>query len=100
MEMKQNPTHADAFKEATKRVFQNILRNNVCEVKFTKTNGEVRTMKCTLLPDYLPELTTKEDTDAPKKKENFEVINVWDIDEEGWRSFRQESVIEFGEVQA
>ena len=31
------------------------LKHNVCEVRFTKVNGDARIMRCTLLERYLPQ---------------------------------------------
>ena len=63
------------------------LKRNVLTINFTKVNGDERVMNCTLHESMLPE-PTKEST----KKENPDVIAVWDIDNNGWRSFRVDSV--------
>ncbi len=63
------------------------LQKNVMSVVFTKVNGEERTMNCTLSEYILPE-TTSEST----KKENLDVLAVWDIDKDAWRSFRLDSI--------
>ena len=34
------------------------LHRGICTVTFKKVNGETRTMKCTLHPNYLPEQQT------------------------------------------
>lgn len=65
-----------------------ILQKNVVEVIFKKVNGEERIMKCTLNENILPEIKNVTD-----KKTNENVLPVWDIDKEGWRSFRIDSVI-------
>ena len=63
------------------------LQKNVMSVVFTKVNGEERKMICTLSEYIVPE-TTSEST----KKENLEVLAVWDIDKDAWRSFRLDSI--------
>lgn len=68
------------------------LKRNVMKVVFTKVNGEERTMNCTLHHSVLPEKYISED--IIKKKENPDTLSVWDIDKDGWRSFRLESVKE------
>lgn len=68
-----------------------LLKSNVVEVKFTKLDGNIRTMLCTLQETLLPEVTT-----SGTKKVNDEVLSVWDIDNSGWRSFRLENVITYG----
>ena len=71
-----------------------LLRSNVIEVKFTKVDGTERVMRCTLQPQYLPESIEKEGV----KVRNPDVQSVWDIDINAWRSFRFDSVKEFGIV--
>ena len=63
------------------------LKRNVIKVTFTKLNGDERIMNCTLHESVLPESDGKS-----KKKENLEVLSVWDIDKDAWRSFRMDSV--------
>jgi hypothetical protein len=58
-------------------------------IKFTKKNGEVRIMRCTLDFSKVPK------TDRPKKvdinrilklMQESGLINVYDLDKKGWRS--------------
>ena len=63
------------------------LQKNIMSVIFTKKNGEERTMHCTLNETLLPETTGDSE-----KKENLDVIVVWDTDKDAWRSFRVDSV--------
>ena len=69
---------------------KNLLHTNVVEVVFTKVNGEKRVMKCTLQESFLPE--QKGDTE---RKKNENVLAVYDIDSNDWRSFRFDSVISY-----
>lgn len=71
----------------------NKLHENVCQVVFTKVNGEERVMKCTLQESLLP--PQKEEQ---KKKPNPDVVAVWDVEAEGWRSFRWDSVKSYMET--
>lgn len=71
---------------------QTLLRDNVMEISFTKVNGEQRTMRCTLKTALLPE-PPKEGPMTHPKPEN--VLPVWDIDKNGWRSFRVDSVHDY-----
>lgn len=66
-----------------------LLRHNVCTVVFEKVNGEMRKMKCTLMEDRLPEGVTVGKTDATHH-DNF--LAVYDIENEGWRGFRINSI--------
>jgi hypothetical protein len=65
-------------------------------VTFTKTDGTERRMCCTLHPKYA-QIAPKTSTDSgstPRAK-NEDVQPVWDIDCEGWRSFRWDSVTRY-----
>ena len=66
-------------------------KNGVITVRFTKVNGDERTMKCTLLTEYLPNQTDIEDTTT---RINDNVLAVLDVEANGWRSFRVDSVKE------
>jgi hypothetical protein len=73
-----------------------LLHTGECVVEFTKVNGEVRTMPCTLKADLIPPAPVKilAEGEIPKvKKENSEVISVWCLDKKEWRSFRIANVI-------
>lgn len=76
----------------------NTLRGeSIAYVKFVKTNGEVRTMKCTRNFKHIPTaFLPKEDTEKKPIKENTETINAFDVEKQGWRSFRVDSVTEYG----
>lgn len=70
------------------------LRKNVLEVTFTKVNGDQRVMRCTLDPRYMPPKMESENVQEANKynRENPDVIAVWDIQNNGWRSFRVDSI--------
>ena len=68
------------------------LKQHVAEVTFTKVNGEKRVMRCTLDQRYMPAYDEKYLEEQHKKKENESVLAVWDVHNNGWRSFRIESV--------
>lgn len=72
------------------------LRKNIVEVTFTKVNGEKRSMRCTLLENYLPD-SFKQNLSEQEEEKNFhktnpDVLAVWDLQNGGWRSFRIDSV--------
>jgi len=71
------------------------LKRNVMRVTFTKVNGDERVMRCTLHDSVLPEQPISE----IKKKENQDVLSVWDLDNSGWRSFRLDSIKEMKVVE-
>lgn len=77
-----------------------MLKSGVCTLVFTKVNGEVRKMRCTLVRDLIPtESHPKTLSDDPKESEtkpdNTDIIKVYDLDANGWRSFRVSSVSSF-----
>lgn len=75
-----------------KERIEHVLRQGECAVVFTKQNGEERQMVCTLSPDYLPAPSV--DGFRQRKVPNDDVVVVWDVQAEGWRSFRIDSIIE------
>ena len=81
----------------TPEALHTLLLENECVVEFTKVNGEVRSMPCTLNPRIVPpapELKVLAQGEVPKvKKENPNVMNVWCLDKKEWRSFRIANVI-------
>lgn len=68
-----------------------VLTFDVAEVTFTKADGSERLMKCTLQKSIVPASTKEEDTTTVRKI-NEQVLPVWDIDKNAWRSFRVDSV--------
>lgn len=75
---------------ATREQLVQLLSEHRCIVKFTKVDGELREMPCTLRPDLLPPIT--ESKDKKEKKPNDSVLSVWCTDKQSWRSFRIDSV--------
>ena len=71
---------------------------SIAIVTFTKKNGELRKMKCTLKPELLPPFEDEEEPSG--RKVNEEVLPVWDVEAEGWRSFRIDSVKEVSNAVA
>jgi|19_taG_2_1085344.scaffolds.fasta_scaffold00190_11 hypothetical protein len=73
-----------------------ILLEHDCNVSFQKANGETRIMSCTLNPAMFENTTIKEENDEVKtRKQNLEVLPVWDLENKGWRSFRLDSLNHF-----
>ncbi len=68
------------------------LSKFIAAVKFTKVDGTEREMRCTLMPSIVPEIKLEE-AHLPRKQ-NDEVLAVWDLENEGWRSFRLDSIID------
>lgn len=74
----------------SREVLKKQLQEGIMNVVFTKVDGTERTMKATLSNDYVPLM----DTTAVKQKHtpNPDVLAVWDVDANGWRSFRFDSI--------
>ena len=71
-----------------------ILKEGVCEVTFTKVNGEQRVMPCTLKESLLPHKKA-EDTkrSSNRTRQDNDVVSVWCVDASGWRSFKLSNFI-------
>lgn len=75
----------------TKENLIDMLRNNIVTVTFTKVNGEERTMKCTLMSEYMPNAPINNGQVLLQESES-KAVSVWDTEMNGWRSFRVDSV--------
>ena len=69
------------------------LQKKVMKITFTKVNGEERIMDCTLQEQMVPP------TDVNNRKENEEVLPVFDINKGEWRSFRLDSITNIEALQ-
>ena len=70
------------------------LKTGIVTVTFIKKDGTERKLRGTLKEDLLPAQTDLEEA-VQKKTPNPDVLAVWDIENNGWRSFRYDSVIGF-----
>jgi len=78
----------------TKQELLESLQDGIVTVTFTKVNGEVRTMPCTLREDIVPPRSAPaEGAETKTKKKNDGVISAWCIDKGAWRSFRYDSIV-------
>ncbi len=75
-----------------KETLKSELQSFVAKITFTKADGSNREMTCTLKPSLLPEVKLVE-AHVPRKQ-NDDVLAVWDLDNNAWRSFRLDSIIE------
>ena len=74
-----------------KKWLQDVMRTEIVNLTFRKTDGTLRNMKCTLLPKLLPEAIV---SDKPKRKVSEDTLAVFDLEKNEWRSFRYDSVTE------
>lgn len=72
---------------------KSLLNVGPVSVTFTKKDGTERVMKCTTKWSYIPD--EKHPIGESTLTENREVIRVYDLDNDGWRSFRVDSVRSF-----
>lgn len=70
-----------------------FLFDGEIEVKFEKIDGTERVMRCTLHPDLIPEAMMPKGDMDPKPEEHLDTMKVFDIQAQGWRSFRLENLI-------
>jgi hypothetical protein len=71
-----------------------LLKTEVVDIEFKKLTGDVRLLTCTLNPDSLPKAKAEDPLSQKKVREvNPEVCAVFDTINQGWRSFRWDSVI-------
>jgi len=78
----------------TKEEMVEKLANGTCTVHFTKVNGDERVLIGTRNPDLIPEESLpKSDSNSNPEPEN--IVRVFDLKNDGWRSFRVDSVTNF-----
>ena len=70
-----------------------VLQNGIVSVVFEKVDGTIREMNCTLNKEHMPpQLLTEEQNAAKVRTENDDLLSVWDVDANGWRSFHVSKV--------
>lgn len=73
-----------------RELLEENLKRNVILVTFRKKDGELREMRCTLMPEHMGVYEKKTERE---KIRNIDIIPVWDMDKNEFRSFRCDSVI-------
>ena len=76
-----------------KQEITHLLREHKCEVTFTKVDGSVRVMPCTLSSTLLPAAPVTESTETSRKS-NPNTLSAYCLDKNEWRSFRIANVTE------
>ena len=73
------------------------LHTGFVQVTFTKKDGSTRVMKCTLQESFLPkaEANTLPLVVKTQKAESSDSLAVWDLEANGWRAFRFDSVTDY-----
>lgn len=90
-------TMKDGKMEHTKESIRSQLHQSVMNIKFTKTDGSLREMICTLQESFTIPYERKTEKQKP---ENNDTLAVWDVEKHAWRSFRVSSVISAEVVEA
>ena len=76
--------------EVNRKWLSQLLADGVVAVKFTKKDGTDRSMVCTLSSKVIPNEYTPKGED--KREKLSDALAVFDLEKEGWRSFRWDSV--------
>lgn len=91
-ELLKQPTWYSSANEEEQKLFRDwlrgVLRTETVHLTFTKKDGTIRDMKCTLSESKLP----KTDQGKEGRKENDSSIPVFDLEKNEWRAFRFDSV--------
>jgi hypothetical protein len=74
------------------RYLRDLLGKHDCEITFTKVDGSVRSMPCTLRTEAMPLREANEHHQTRLYKP--EILSVWCLDKSEWRSFRVANVTE------
>ena len=78
-------------KEELRKWLISVLKDGEVTLKFEKKDGTVRDMKATLKSDMVVEYEKKTDRE---KVINEEILPVFDLEKQEWRSFRLDSLKE------
>ena len=91
-----DPLVETAF-EAYQRGLREALPNHIVNIRFSKVNGDIRAMRCTLITEHLPD-PSNEDLQMSRRLPNPNTTCVWDLDKKDWRSFRND-LLRFWEIE-
>ena len=72
-----------------------LLRQGVVRVRFTRSDGTEREMRCTLHSNYLPPPKPGATASEPKP----DLIVCWSVDSDGWRSFKPSRLVDEPELE-
>ena len=69
-----------------KSTLHTLLNKSTLKILFTKKDGTERTMICSLQESLLPKEESTSDTTKSKRTANENLIHVFDLEKNGWRS--------------
>ena len=81
--------------EVSKQWLKSCLLTNICTITFTKKNGDERVMKCTLDGQHMPQIQKEATEVGEVRQKSAESLSVFDIEAQGWRGFRWDSIKRF-----
>ena len=84
--------------ETGQKWLKSLLSERAVSITFIKSDGTERVLKCTLNSELITGKVTTEPKE-PKtatRKVSDEVLPVFDLENDGWRSFRWDSITQVG----
>jgi len=81
--------------EKKRNYIKDMLQVDILKVTFTKKDGTLRDMYCTLQNEFIPEHKDYYTETATKREKNLSVLSVFDVEKADWRSFRIDSIADF-----
>jgi hypothetical protein len=106
LESKNGRIHIGGYTDLVKflkdqgNLVQELNDGKTVNVKFNKKDGTVREMLCTKNWDVISEFYTADKKTDRVYTEPEGVVQVFDLENKGWRSFRLDSVISHTVVEA
>jgi hypothetical protein len=77
---------------------KSMLKRDIMKVVFTKVDDTTREMYCTLQDEFVPEHKKYYFASEGSREKNMGTLSVFDLEKGDWRSFRIESITDFGIV--
>lgn len=87
-------TETQKLLESKKLGILEQLHKGVVDLQFKKVNGGLRNMMGTLKEELIPE-KDRPSADASERVVNDNIVVLYDLQVEGWRSFRVENLVEY-----
>lgn len=79
----------DFSEEKSREFLRKMLKESTVSVTFLKNDGSERKMLCTLKENSIPAEKMPKNTG---KKVNSDVLAVFDLEKQDWRSFRYDAI--------
>ena len=84
------------------KYFKESLTSEVLNVSFTKKDGTIRYMMCTLMDEFIPDSDTPKGTGASlidkPIETRYDTVPVYDLEKMAWRSITIDKIISVGTV--